>query len=72
MTRITTATTAGLGVGELFSIDIPVHDPRRWPRFKAWILRRPAPTVNRRQMFRVTEVVSGSAFDVEESKCPGS
>ena len=34
-------------------------DPRWWPRFRAWVLRRPAPRVStgRLRRFRVTEVV---------------
>lgn len=72
MKTITTSAAHSLTVGEFFTIDIPVHDQRRWPRFKAWLLRRPPPVVTMRQMFRVTEVVSGTAFDAQEDTCPGS
>lgn len=59
----TLATTSGgsFHVGDILTIaGVERLDPRRWPRFKAWLLRRPAPTLGP-QRFQVTNVFHGEA-----------
>lgn len=63
--KITTATTEGLRIGDSFYLTIPMLDMRPWPRFKAWMLRRPPPVRNDRRLFKVTNVVTGCTLEGE-------
>lgn len=60
MSTITHASGVDMRIGDEFTISVPVRDTRRWPRFAAWIRRRPPPVVNQLRRFKITEVVSST------------
>jgi hypothetical protein len=68
MSQLTTSHEHNLRVGETFSMPLWVPDKRRWPRFVAWLLRRPAPRVCQTRYFKVTEIVTSTAFKFEDDK----